>query len=328
MANSKLKLLRILDILRETDEASPLTALQIGKKLALYDIYAERKSICRDINLLIDAGYDIQLCDDNKQGYYMASREFEDYELKVLIDAVWGARFLTYENSRQIAEKIKSLASSGGRKLLTEVTPIKSHVKSSNPAVKIYIDSVLQAIKQKRKIQFQYTFTDQDLKKQFRRDGFVYVVNPYSLIWQNERYYLIGNYDKYDNLSYYRLDRIKNLSITDARIREAADILGENAGLKIEEYVQTSIYQYGGEKIRLKLRCLPEQMDDLTDFFGNEITVIKKGDGLEVSVAVQNSDGLIFWLMQHGTHMEVLAPENVRTKLVATLKDTLSLYDE
>jgi predicted DNA-binding transcriptional regulator YafY len=234
MANPKLKLLRILKILRETDETSPLTASEIGKKLALYGIEAERKSICRDINVLIDAGYDIQLCEDNKKGYFMASRKFEDYELKILIDAVWGARFLTYENSKLIAEKIKSLASSMGQKMLTEVTPIKSHVKSNNPAVKIYIDTILQAIKQKRKIQFQYTYTDRELKKQLRHDGFVYVLSPYSLVWENDRYYLIGNYDKYDNLSNYRLDRIKNLSILNDKL---CCIRGLRGGEQLERVI-------------------------------------------------------------------------------------------
>jgi predicted DNA-binding transcriptional regulator YafY len=47
---------------------------------------------------------------------------------------------------------------------------------------------------------------------------------------------------------------------------------------------------------------------------------------LEVSIAVQDSEGLIFWLMQHGKNLEVLGPENVRNRLVSTLKETLRLY--
>lgn len=101
IADTKLKLLRILEIIRETDEQSPLTAVQIGEKLRAYGIDAERKSICRDIGTLVEAGYDIVRCGDNKLGYYMASRTFEDWELKILIDAVNSAKFLTESDKKK-----------------------------------------------------------------------------------------------------------------------------------------------------------------------------------------------------------------------------------
>lgn len=129
MADNKMKIIRVLDILKESDEDNPITALQIIEKLKLYGISAERKSVYDCIRVLIDNGYDINLCQDNKKGYFLGEREFEDWELKILIDAIWQAKFLDYESCKCITDKIKSMASNNSKKLLTSVTPIKSNLK-------------------------------------------------------------------------------------------------------------------------------------------------------------------------------------------------------
>ncbi len=324
----KLKLLRILDILAETDEEHPLTASQIGKKLLLYGIAAERKSICRDINILKDdAGYDIALSEDNKQGYYMVSRDFEDWELKILIDAIWGAKFLTYESADQLAQKLIRMTSANSQKMLKAVTPVKLRLKSQNATTKINIDTVLKAIKANRKIAFQYTYTDTNMQQRLRKDGLQYIVNPYALIWQDEHYYLIGNYDKYSDLSYYRLDRMKSLSVCDELRKQAKEVLGENADTQIEEYVRASLYRYGGDRLCLKLFVESYMVDDLIDFFGNEIRFIPVDGGFHVIVNVMESDGLYFWLLQYGEHMTVVEPESVRAELVRRLDTIRNRYE-
>ena len=118
MEYTKIKLLRILDILKETDEDHPCTAKQIIERLSMDGLEAERKSVLRDVAALQEYGYDIILHPDNKRGWYMASREFEDWELKILMDAAVSANFLTEENSRQLSDKIAGLASRSGQKIL------------------------------------------------------------------------------------------------------------------------------------------------------------------------------------------------------------------
>ena len=215
MENTKLKLLRILDILNETDEDHPRTANEIISQLALYGIAAERKSVLRDIASLQDYGYDILLHSDNKRGYFLASRSFEDWELKILMDAAASASFLTPENASQLVDKLSALSSSDGRKTLRSATPIPSQVKTGDPTTKNSISVLLEAIRKKKKVGFQYTYTAEDLEKHFRFEGHEYPVSPYALIWRMERYYLVGCYGKYKSLSYYRLDRIRNLHILD-----------------------------------------------------------------------------------------------------------------
>lgn len=154
MEATKIKLLRILDILRETDEEHPITANNIIKELRLYGLQAERKSVLRDIAALQDYGYDILLHPDNKRGYYMTSREFEDWELKFLMDDALNAGFLTTENGKKLADKLCSLSSKNGQKALRAATPVPASSGAGAPATKIAIDVLLKAIRQGKRSVF------------------------------------------------------------------------------------------------------------------------------------------------------------------------------
>lgn len=326
MADTKLKCLRVLDILNETDSNNPLTTAQISEKLALFDLDAERKAINRDIRVLIAAGYDIRRCADNKKGYYMATRDFENWELKVLMDAIVSAKFLTESDIKAITAKLRGLASGESGKLLSQVTPVNNHIKPENLMVKTSIDQLLEAIRKKRKVQFQYQFTDENMQKQLRKDGYFYVVNPYALTWKDEHYYLICNLDKYDNLAYYRLDRMTNMTMLNQPVKEAATILGENPAHRINEYVTTAIYCHTGEKINLRLLCQYGLEDEIIDYFGTDHYHAKHAGGFECHVRVMHSQGLIYWLMQHGNKVKVLSPDAVKNELMESLESTLDQY--
>lgn len=326
MADTKLKLLRVLDILRQTDADHPLTTAQIADQLNRYDLSAERKAINRDIQVLKQAGYDIRLCPDNKRGYYLASHSFETWELKVLIDAIVSAKFLTEADSRAIAAKLMAQDSQANAQLLARVTPVNTHIKQDNPQIKETIGALLTAIRQQRKVQFQYQSTNSEMKKELRKGGYCYRINPYALTWKDEHYYLICNLDKYDNLGYYRLDRIVNLTILDEPVKDAVALLGKNPRHRIDDYIATAIYCHTGKKINLRLLCQYGMEDEICDYFGSDHFHNKRPDGFECHIRVMHSQGLIYWLMQHGSKVKVLSPEAVKKELLDCLRATLDQY--
>jgi hypothetical protein len=113
---TKEKLLYILDILKKTDEQHPVNTVEILRKLENKGLVAERKSIARDISVLREAGYSIISCDELKKGFYMTDQPFEDYELKMLADAIAGAKFLTEQDTENLLEKLTQLATPTGRR--------------------------------------------------------------------------------------------------------------------------------------------------------------------------------------------------------------------
>lgn len=61
------------------------------------------------------------------------------------------------------------------------------------------IDILYEAISQNKKVAFLYKSYGPDKKLHPKREA-EYIVNPYKMAATNGRYYLIWNYDKYDNL--------------------------------------------------------------------------------------------------------------------------------
>jgi len=331
MEQTKKKMLVIIEILKETDEEHPMTANQICAELGRRNIKAERKSVSRDIKTLSESGMDIIMCTDKKKGCYLASRQFEDWEIKILIDAVWQAQFISQNTSANLAGKLLSVTGTESQKTLRQVTPIHSHVKTANKTTQIAIDVFLRAIRDKRKVSFQYASMGTDMKLYYRKDGAVYTVSPYSLVWGSEHYYLICNTNGHEGLGYYRLDRMHNLKAADESITPAALAAGPDPASAIDDFVKNSIHHYGGRKTYLTLKVSPDMMDHLVDQFGMDM-IIKSCAASEdegkylVTAETSESDGLYYWLLQFGSNIEIISPSSVRAKYIAMLNKILEKY--
>lgn len=321
--------MRVLSIIRDTDEDHPITAHQIVQQLHLYGMEAERKAVLRDIVALQDYGYDVLLHEDNKRGYYLASREFEDWELKVIMDAVAGAGFLTSENSESLCKRIASLASKEGQAVLRSTTPVFSNVKNGDPTTKNAIDQLLTAIRKKKKVGFRYAFTGNDLEKHLRYDGAEYQISPYALIWRQDRYYLIGNFERYKTLSYYRLDRVRSLRLLDEPIVPMEELLGPNADIQMKEYINRNLNNYGGKQTRIRVRVDADMTDLLVDTFGSDFRIEKVVENnMIVSATVSDGWGLNAWLLQHGDCVQILEPESTRREIIDLLTEIQEKYQK
>lgn len=327
MPSNKIKLLYILDILKESDEKNPITTNKILEKLKCYGIQAERKSILRDIEILMDYGIDIILHNDNKKGYYIGSRDFEDWEIKIIIDSVASAKFITEKQSKSLINKLKNLSSLSGKKAISSLTIINSNYRTDNKTVKISIDSIIKAVSENKQISFKYFDYNFDFKRIYRNNEMEYIVSPYSLVQYNNDYYLVGNYYKYNNLSDYNLSKMSNVRILNSNCKELKEILGENSDILLQQYVDKNLYMYGGNSIRLKVKCPQYMADILIRQFG-KINISNIDDtSFTATMDVTDGDGLYFWLLQHSENIEVLEPLNVRNELIQSLKNILIKYN-
>ena len=154
----KEKLIRVLQIMQTTDEKTPLNATQIVKRLDTeYELEGvERRSIYRDIALLQDCGYDI---------VYMNTHAFADWQIKIMMDAVQQARCVSLNEATKIRENLLNLTSKRGRSRLTHMMQQHPGNVNVNENIGIYIETMLEAIYQHRKIEFQYTEINDSMKK-------------------------------------------------------------------------------------------------------------------------------------------------------------------
>ena len=155
--SSKRKTFFILDILQKySDENHPITAAEIEEKLfSLYEIKSERKSIYRDINVLKQCGYDVIKV--SQDGFCLANRNFEVAEIRLLNDAVLGARFITPKKTKELSEKLRGELSVYQAKQIETQTYFDNRVKFTNEHILYIIDTIHSAISDQKKFSLHIT---------------------------------------------------------------------------------------------------------------------------------------------------------------------------
>lgn len=190
-AERKEKSIRVLQIMETTDEMSPLNANQILEKLdSEYTLgEVDRRSIYRDINILQYCGYEIKQCKDKRKGWYMDKHAFDDWELKLMMDAVQQAKCVSVEEAAVIRDKLLAITSNRGRSRFSHLMRVKSGNSKDNFAIGNYIETMLEAMFLRKKIEFQYTEITNEMNKVLRKEGKVYRLNLYTIYWSSNNWF-------------------------------------------------------------------------------------------------------------------------------------------
>jgi len=315
-----MKLLYLMKILLErSDEDHPLTIQALLQALAEYDIQAERKSIYSDLELLRQFGLDIEMRQSKTFGYYLASRQFELPELKLLVDAVQSSRFITQKKSRELIGKLSSLTSQHYAKQLKRQVFSAERPKAINESVYYSIDTIHLAIQDGVKINFQYFDYDLSKARAYRRDGAHYCLTPLALCWNDDNYYLVCYNAKYDDFNHYRIDRMSSVSLS----AEQADKI-DKGRFNVAEHMKRVFGMYGGERVRAKLRFDESLINTVLDRFGIDAPLRKVDSGFEVTVEISESPVFLSWMAQFGQRAEIIAPDSLREAMRTLI---FELYD-
>lgn len=325
--NQKLKLFYILQMLREnTDEEHVLSTQEIIKKLAENDIKAERKSIYADMECLTDYGYDIILKKGRTgSGYYLASREFELAELKLLVDAVQASRFMTVKKSRELIKKLEKLASRHQAVQLQRQVYVAGRVKTENERIYYNVDTIYRAIDDNVKISFTYLEWSLSRELKPRKKGEKYLVSPWALIWEDENYYLAAYDGQAGLIKHYRVDKMGDVNLT-KEMREGREQFEK---VNPAEYTKRTFGMFGGEEETVTLQFEDRLVGVVLDRFGKDTDIRKTADGkFTVRIHAAVSGQFFGWLAGLGSGAVIAAPEEVRERYVAWLQDILGSQQE
>ena len=323
--DKKSSVLYVLDILQTyTDNEHSLNYSQIGEKLSnLYGIEIERKTIARDIDILIDKGYDI--IKRGNYGVHLGTRGLEEGELLYLIDAIYSSRSMPTRYAKELVEKLTKDYSIHDKKKYKYLEKIDDGSRSDNRQLFYTIEMLNEAIEQGKKVEFQYFSYGLDKKLKPKKEGKIYKINPYYMVNNHGKYYLVCNYDKYDNLANYKIESIANIKIIDEPIKPITELPGQE-NFSIKNYMQEHIYMVGGKSVNASIRVdNVERVNDIISWFGDKITLSQSDDGIIANLTV-NEDSLIYWALQYGEHVEILMPEETREKMKNTLLKMMEKY--
>lgn len=321
MENKKLALLRILQILwQRSSEEHPLMQEEIISILSTdYGISVDRKTVSRNVALLRDAGFEIE---SSRKGSYLSQRLIEDSELRLLIDSVLASSHISPRHSRDLIEKLCSLASRHFRRHVKNIYSVNDWNKSESSSLFYFIEIVDDAIEMGKQISFDYNKYGED--KRLHRSA-SHTVSPYQMILHNQRYYLMAFNERWSNMGFYRMDRISNMRILDAGATPLRSIKGYEGGINYKLLSSALPYMFTDTPEYITFIAEPWAIDQIIDWFGKDISIFKQDDKIFVRVLV-SPNAMLYWAMQYAGAIEVVEPAAFRDKVIEMLDNALKKY--
>lgn len=320
--NQKIKILYILDYLQKNSHQDhPVRANELIAMLDRHNIQCDRKTVYSDVAALQDYGVDIESLPGRNGGYYIASRNFELPELKLLIDAVQSSRFLTEKKSRELIEKLCTQCNEQDAKLVRRDVLVSGRVKSMNETIYYNVDTIQEAIAQNRQITFRYFDWGIDGKRHYREKG--YTASPYGLCQNNENCYLLALSPRHGVTS-YRVDRMSNIQLAEEPRVPCPELTGKG----LNEYANRTFQMFNGETTDVKFRFAKDLVNVVVDRFGRDIMLIPDGPDYFVFTApVAVSDMFLSWVVGFGTSARILHPQSVVDQCKELCRKVLEQYD-
>lgn len=312
----KIKLIKLYELLRkETDEDHPISRMELCRRLNEMGISSNVRTLSLDIEVLADNGFEIMsFLKDKEKFYYVPEHELTIPEIKILIDALEAASFVTEKKTAELVEKVAALGGSHKAELLKENMICFNTRKHTNEAVLYTVDGIEDAIIRRKKIAFNYfhlnekadrvyVTTDTGEKKR-------YYAEPVALVFNEDNYYLMAYSSKHpDSTASYRIDRIDHLEVVEE------SLMSDEAIAKIDgvaEFTEQAFKMYGGEPKAVVLQFERPLVEPVFDKFGEDIPVMPvNGATLAATVQVQISPTFFGWLAQFGERMQVISPVKV-----------------
>lgn len=343
MSNLKRKKLSfaILDILRQySDENHKLSQNDIVELLERdYDMKADRKSVKRNITTLLEMGYPIDFKETlrmypNKDGVleesyilsdFWLDREFTDAELRLLIDSLLFSKHIPYSQCDELITKLEGLSNRYFKSRVRFISTLPE-TAPKNRELFYTIEILDEAIANGKQVAFIYNEygTDKKLHPKRQRE---YIVNPYQMAATNGRYYLIGNYDKYDNLANYRLDRITGIRLLDTPVKPVRQVEGMKNGLYLPKHMAEHLYMFSGESVPVTFRMKKTILNDVIDWFGTEIAFSDETEDEVTARVTVNWSAMRYWAQQYCRFVRILTPTDLAEKIKEDLREALGVYD-
>lgn len=324
--DQKGKILYLMEIfLEETDEEHPVSRKGLEERLEEHSIHVERKTLYNDIETLKNFGMDIIYRKGQPEGYYLAHRDFELVELKLLVDAVQSSRFITQKKSGALIRKIEKLTSRYEARKLQRQVVVADRIKAMNESIYYNVDKLHTAIALNQQITFRYFEWTVSKEIRMKKDGQSYHVSPWALTWDNENYYLIGYDMEAELIKHFRVDKMLDIALA-GQERAGRD---EFSKFDLARYTKRTFGMFGGSEETVRIRFHNRFVGVVIDRFGKDVPLHPDGgEHFIARVEVAVSEQFFGWITGLGRDVQIISPQSVVEKYRSLLADLGKLYEE
>lgn len=342
----KLLIMNILDILRKySDENHRLSQKDIADRLqSEYNMTADRKSIKRNLMDLVDFGYEIEYTEITRKipnaktgeleenvilsDFYLV-REFSDSELRLLIDSVLFSKHIPYSQCKELVEKLEGLSN---QYFLSRVKHIRTMPEDAPTNKQLFytIETLDEAMTHGKQVEFVMNLygLDKKLHPRLGKNGVPrrVTVNPYQIAAANGRYYLICNYEGYDNVIHCRMDRISDIRLLDTPRKPMKQVKGLENGLDLPRHMAEHIYMFAGPSVPVTFRFKKYLTGEIIDWFGKDVVFSDETEDEATARVTVNLDAMRRWALQYALHVQVLTPESLRDEVKEDIRKAAENY--
>ncbi|MBQ1736121.1 MAG: WYL domain-containing protein [Lachnospiraceae bacterium] len=344
----KLSLFNTLEILKKySDEDHRLTQAELLEYLKKdYDMEVDRRTVKSNLMDLIELGYEIEFQETTRMirnektgeaeesaimsSFYLV-RDFSNPELRLLIDSLLFSKHLPYSQCKDLVTKLEGLSNKYFRASMNYISTMPED-KTNNQQIFYNIDVLDEAISKGKKVSFKYLDygTDKKQHPKLDKDGKerVYVVSPYQMVAKEGKYYLICNYDCYDDVSNYRVDRISDIEVLEAKAKPFEELKWSNGQrLDLAEYMKKHVYMYSSADSQVTFRIVKPMISDIIDMFGKDVQFFDETEDTVCVKAKVNEAAMIQFAQSYAPDVEILKPVELREKVKERLRKGYRCYE-
>lgn len=257
---------------------------------------------------------------------FYLEREFTDSELRLLIDSLLFSKHIPYSQCKELVGKLEGLSNRYFKSRVRFISTLPVNAPK-NGELFYTIEIIDEAIANGKQVAFIYNEYGTDKKLHPRRER-EYIVNPYQMAATNGRYYLIGNYDKYNNIVNYRLDRITNIRLLDSPAKPVREVEGMKNGFYLPKHMAEHLYMFSGESVPVTFRMSKVIVNDVIDWFGTEIAFSDETEDEVTARVTVNWSAMRYWAQQFCRHIKVLSPADLAQTLQEDFQVAIEKYKE
>jgi len=286
----------------------------------------ERKAIYRDIDVINEIT-DLQV--NRKAGLkaYRVKKEnaLTKEEIEIITNSLLTAKFISQEDTKEIIRKLHQLAGLSRDKSITKIR-LQDRIKNQNSHVIKNIEMIREAIRNNRKIQFDYV--KYDIHKEMHTEKEKCIISPYENAWYQDFYYLLGCFAE-NKISHYRVDRIMNLKILEIERKSMSEIMGRGKEFNIAEYMSKLVGMSSGYEENVVIKFKNEYLGEVIDTLGDKVSIGEAGpDDFLLRARIMINKKFYRWVLGFGAGAVIEKPDTVKQEIFHRIRQQVDNYKE
>lgn len=285
----------------------------------------ERKAIGRTIERLQE---ELEIgIESDRGGCWLEPRDFEDYELHMLIDSIFTSRYIPRNYSRTLIKKISALGNEYFNDYVKYTFTTDNLSKNENQSIFFNIELIDEAITKNRQISFSYNKWGVDKKLHYSSP---HTATPYRMIVHNQKYYLMCYEEYHKNIAYYRIDHMTNMKVLKDKVGTSIrKVPGWEGGITNKNMATNLPYMFADKQERITFYATPMVIDQMIDWLGFDVDIKKLGENedkrMKLSI-ISSPEAMKYFALQYLDDIEILTPVSLREEIKKSLKKAANKY--